>query len=189
MSEDERLTSPTPTTLQRHPPPRPSVPELSGSVDVRLRGAEGLGTTCRLAAVLLAAGLYIAALLLPAVRSPFRNGSPWPGYEAFLIGCKAWLTLSPTAAPLWAASAANAAIWVAAVCLAWRCNRLAVSFAGLALAGQVPVTCLLWGMVADCPGFWCWVATPVWLAAVALLDLAVGSRQSPEPGHFEGGYP
>lgn len=146
-----------------------------------------MGKTARVPAALLAVALYVASLALPAFRSPLRRSRVvYSGYDAFLVGWRAWVGLDPLdwdgeRVILCAGWVANPATWVAVVCLAGGSRQLAAGFAGVALAGQLPVGWRCWAIVAGYPGFWCWVAAPVWLVAAAWAGRLIPRRPVEPP--------
>ena len=131
-----------------------------------------MGARARTAVVAVAAILYAASLLLPTAApfNPRFSTTVYPGWHAFEGGWRALVAFEPGEPDWWVYAGAcvvNPLAWVAAVAtLAGRRRAAgAAAWAGVALA--LPVLFRLGGVIANHPGYWCWVG------AVALL--AVGS--------------
>ena len=125
----------------------------------------------RLIAVGVPTGVYLLALVLPAVQP--MKGIGWlgssSGHDAFVVGYRVWFDLEDEdwnlERILIAASwLANFAIWAAILLLAFGRRRLAFT-AGV--TGCLLTLCALpyyWQMIIDQPGYWCW-----WGSAIAAI--------------------
>ena len=136
-----------------------------------------MGASSRNTVVAVAVALYAASLALPTA-APFNahfSDTVYSGWHAFQGGWRALVAIEPGEPDWWVICGAwlvNALVWVAAFGTLVGRRRVAVWSAWAAVALCLPALVQFGGIIAGHPGYWCWLASAVLLAAGSCLRWA-----------------
>jgi hypothetical protein len=138
----------------------------------------------------VAAALYAASLALPTAApfNPRFSGTVYPGWDAFQTGWWALVAFEPNEPDWWVLGGAwlvNPLVWVAAVATLAGRRRAAGWLAWAAVSLCLPALVQFGGMIAGQPGYWCWLASAVLLAAGSCRRWAARTRPQPQERFFE----